>query len=162
MWNGAEVCKSCRSRQELSNEYLLAKIRLAASAKLLMIGAAIYSLLRPSQQSCLLSLALSLNQESLFLFLLRTTAYFSGHSVDYESVTLGWLTFSSLRASLYHFSAFSGPALGVISISSSGRTWEESAPKRAFEDSYFPRGALFQFFVAPFRIFSIYCVAYIT
>ena len=27
MRNGAKVCKSCRSRQELSNDYLLAKIR---------------------------------------------------------------------------------------------------------------------------------------
>ena len=27
MRSGAKVCKSCRSRQELSNEYLIAKIR---------------------------------------------------------------------------------------------------------------------------------------
>ena len=27
MRSGAKVCKSCRSRQELSNDYLLAKIR---------------------------------------------------------------------------------------------------------------------------------------
>ena len=53
MRSGANVCKSCRSRQELSNEYLLAKIRFdIAENEPLKVCWCIHAPLTPGHKFC--------------------------------------------------------------------------------------------------------------